>query len=400
MRQALLIGVVIVGGGVFASDAAASDPQHARTLRQHHADKLLLDFFRRLTLGEHDQKRIGHLIHELDAGVYKQREQATTDLIAMGPSALPLLRQGLRDAPLEVRRRLERCIKAVEPADWSETIAATAQFVKARRPDAGVPVLLDYLPFAPEDAIDAVLDALCRLAVRDGKVDPLLVAALQDPLPSKRAAGAVIVGAYGQAEQRTVVQGLLEDADATVRFRAAEGLLAGRDRSAVPVLIALLGQGNYALAEWAEGLLMAVAGASAPPETLAEDSTARARCQAAWLAWWSKHKDQLDLTQVPALQLLDGPHVPRLEGTTWAGGEFGDDTLCTYYFGKYGKLTVTYNNLTLTNASWKQNGRKLYFEINGRYRETTGVIKNGVIQCEAWNVKGVRWTVTLKKVKV
>jgi hypothetical protein len=216
MRQALLVSVLVISALLFPPATVvgdnerqtAQDSEHARTRRRLHANELQLDFFRRLTLGEQYQKQLGQLIQQLDGGTYKEREWATKALIAAGPAALPVLRRGLRNASLEVRLRLERCIKALDQPNWSDTIAAAAQGVKGQRTDNSVAVLLAFAPFAPDDAIDAV-----------------------------------------------------------------------------------------------------------------------------------------------------------------------------------------------TNASWKQNGPKLYFEINNSFRETTGMIKNGVIQCEAWNSKGLRWSVTLKKLK-
>jgi len=79
------------------------------------------------------------------------------------------------------------------------------------------------------------LGTLTRLGVQAGEVDPALVAALHSKAPAQRAAGAMLVGWAGGPEQRLAVKKLLQDSDGTVRFHAAQGILAGRDKAAVPV---------------------------------------------------------------------------------------------------------------------------------------------------------------------
>ena len=56
---------------------------------------------------------------------------------------------------------------------------------------------------------------------------------LTDREPARRAAAAVLLGRYGNAEQKAAVRKLLADADPTIRVRAAQGLLAGRDKAAL-----------------------------------------------------------------------------------------------------------------------------------------------------------------------
>src|SRR5207247_2053936 len=101
-----------------------------------------------------------------------------------------------------------------------------------------------YLPHAEEDIVEeAILDTLTSLTTRAGKPDSSLVAASREPVPSRRAAAGFVLGRSGDPEQRRAARRLLRDPDARVRWRAAQGLLAGRDRHAVPALIDLLAEG-------------------------------------------------------------------------------------------------------------------------------------------------------------
>jgi hypothetical protein len=172
-------------------------------------------------------------------------------------------------------------------------------------------VLLAFVPFALEDATDAVLDALCHLSVKDGKVDPLLLKALADELAARRAAAALVVGAFGTEPQREQVRRLLDDADARVRFRAAQGLLAVGANGAVPVLIGLLAKGERTLAERAELLLLAVAEADAPKTALGTSDAERQQCHAAWLAWWQQSGAKLRPQQRVALEFVNGPAAAK-----------------------------------------------------------------------------------------
>jgi hypothetical protein len=130
---------------------------------------------------------------------------------------------------------------------------------------------------------------LVVLGVRDGKVAPDLAAALQDRAPERRAAAALVLGRSGTAEQRGGVRALLNDADARVRFRAAQGLLAGHDREAIPTLIALLADGPLELAEQAQDLLGCAAAEQVKLTPLGSSAVSRKLCRGAWEFWWKSY---------------------------------------------------------------------------------------------------------------
>jgi RNA polymerase sigma factor (sigma-70 family) len=295
--------------------ASAEDEQKFRATLKI-TDQALLDFFRNLTLSDAEVARIDQLIQQLDAPAFKDRDKATAALIAEGVRVLPLLKNADAQATLERRRRLERCLKAIDQADWSDTVAATARLVKGRRPEGGIAVLLSFIPFAEDEAVEDVLDALCRLAVLDVKVPAPLLAALKDPVAARRAAGAVLVGALGNAEQRRAVAPLLDDADTRVRFRAAQGLLAGHDRRAMTTLIDLLTSGELIWAERAEGLLLELADTSAPKVALGDNNSTRQACRAAWQEWGKQNQNKLELTTANSgLQFGDGPSKAKKAAT-------------------------------------------------------------------------------------
>src|SRR5437868_13827564 len=114
----------IVGLGALpglAQQPGEPDPQLAEDEQILQAAKVgtdahaLLDFLRQQTLTEDERQRMGQLVKRLEDRSFQKREKATGDVIALGPKALPVLRQVMQGgATLEVRMRIERCVKELE----------------------------------------------------------------------------------------------------------------------------------------------------------------------------------------------------------------------------------------------------------------------------------------------
>jgi hypothetical protein len=124
------------------------------------------------------------------------------------------------------------------------------------------------------------------------------VAALMDKEPARRAAAAFVVG-RAAAGQRKAVPPLLNDDDPAVRFHAAAALVSAGDRSGVPALIALLGDGPQTLAWQAEDILYRVAGSEATPSSLGSgDEAGRRKARKEWEGWWKVHGEKVDLARL------------------------------------------------------------------------------------------------------
>jgi HEAT repeat protein len=258
----------------------------------------LLDFLRKRVPTEAQQKRVAALIPQLADETFVVRQRATSDLLAVGLPALPQLRLALHDEDAEVRERAREAIEEIEAGAGPAVVAAAVRLIRQRRPAGAVAVLLEYLPYACDEAVgEEAADALLALGVRDGKVDAVLAAALQDRAPERRAAAAVAAGRYGTDEQRAAVRALLTDADARVRFRAAQGLLAARDKSAVPVLAGLLADAPPRPALQALDLLECLAGNLGPRVPLGDSDLTRRRCRDAWENWWKVSGPRVDLAK-------------------------------------------------------------------------------------------------------
>jgi HEAT repeat protein len=274
----------------------------------------LLDEFRKRTLSPAELDRARDLIRKLGDKTFAVREQATTGLVAYGPAAVPLLRQALKAADLERRRRAERCLQAIAMQERKPLPAVAARLVALRKPARAVEVLLAFLPWAEEnDLVGEVHTALATLAVRDGQVDPALVRALADPLPVRRAVAVELLAGLGDGRHKPAVRKLLTDPEPAVRLCAAVALVYARDRDAVPVLIDLAASLPNGQAWQAEEVLLDLAGAAAPRV----DSASPADYRAAWQAWWKEHGATVSLARLQSAP----PHKARVSARASASWE-------------------------------------------------------------------------------
>jgi HEAT repeat protein len=270
-----------------SADPAAEDEQLLKDAKLGADGPGLLQFFRKRTPTDRDRDRAAALIRRLGEDDFAVRQKAAEGLVALGPAALPQLRAALSHPDEEVRQRAAECLQAIDPSPPGALAGAAARRLRALRPAGAAAALLAYLPSAEDAAAeDEVLTTLAVVAVHDGQIDPDVAAAVQDRAPERRAAAALVLGRSGTAEHRGAARGLLADADARVRFRAAQGLLAGRDHDALPALVALLTEAPRDVAEQADDLLRCAAGDQAPLTPLGLHDVSRRLCRSAWSGWF------------------------------------------------------------------------------------------------------------------
>ncbi len=248
----------------------------------------LLELFRRRAQGPAEPARVAALVKQLadkDAGI---RDRATAELIGVGPPAVPLLRQAaneLDDADAAARAR--HCLLNIEGAGASLT-AAAARALAVLKPAGAAEALLAYLPLADDDhALDEVTTTLVAVAVRDGKTDAALVAALDDPVPLRRAVAAEVIGQAGSDADRLAVRKLLRDAKPDVRRRAALVLAGHQDAEAIPALVTLLAELPADQTRAIEDYLAGLAGEWSVKAPAGNDAIARRLRRDLWAAWWS-----------------------------------------------------------------------------------------------------------------
>jgi hypothetical protein len=150
------------------------------------------------------------------------------------------------------------------------------------------------------------VEVLVAVGVRDGKPETLLLQALKDKAPARRAAAAVALCRGGAREHLPAVLELLKDSNAEVRLRTAYALVAIQEKQALGTLVALLGDVALEQAWEVEDFLVRVAGERAPQVSLTPDPASRPKAVQAWTAWHAEHGRNADLTLVS--------HEPRSRG--------------------------------------------------------------------------------------
>jgi HEAT repeat protein/outer membrane protein assembly factor BamB len=288
----------------------------------------LLAFFRARTLTTEDRRHVETWVRQLGSDNFHEREKASAELTRRGPAVRPYLKKALADPDAEVSRRAAGCLEEIDSGPGGTLPAAAARLLVRRAPAVAARVLLDYLSFADDEfVVSEVREALAALVRRPGPVDPTLLAALKDSLPVRRGAAAYALGHSRERRQREVVAALLQDREVSVRLLAARGLVAGRDKSAVAPLIALLTQVPADDVWQVEDLLLRIAGDRAPklPENSGDEAKQRRQRQAAWESWWRDNANHIDLARLDETPAVLGlTLIPEMHANkVWECGRDG-----------------------------------------------------------------------------
>jgi HEAT repeat protein len=319
-QQYITLGLVGKQAVLVAQDSQSSDLATLRTAKLTSTVSSLTGYLDAHCLSDEDRQRLRDLIDALADKQWTKREKATKSLIAQGSKAISLLKLATADADEERATRAAHCLRVITKDHKTDpALAATARILSLAgsphgkvaippakddpreiKPADAVAALLQFVPFADEDAVEEeVLSALTILSVRETKVPTALVAALDDAMPARRAAAALVLGRTGTRDEIVAVRKLLKDPVPRVRYRAAQGLVAAQDKSAVPVLIELLGTAPAAWVWQVDEQLARIAGGSLP--TIPPAPTAaefRKKQVAAWSEWWHDKAASIDLADM------------------------------------------------------------------------------------------------------
>jgi HEAT repeat protein len=257
----------------------------------------LLEELRKRTPTESVRQKCEALVSQLGDTDFAVREKAEAEVRAMGVLIVPLLRQAVRHGDLEVRRRARACLDDMERDKNLPLSPITTRLIALRKPSGAAEALLAFVPYADEDTnLGEVQLALNAVAIKEGKLDPVVVAALAGPQAARRAAAAEALCLGGDREHLPVIHKMLHDPAPSVRLKTALALAGARQRDAVPVLIDLIAQMPGTQAVPAEEYLQRLAAdrgpASLPPG--ADDATRKKR-RDAWTDWWKAHGERATL---------------------------------------------------------------------------------------------------------
>ncbi len=303
----LALAVVLFAAAMPFDDTTDVDTDDALLKRASigATDDALLNLFRNRTPKDADTDGVRALIRQLGDDSYEVREKASAALAALGGAAEGSLREALQSPDIEIVRRAEDCLKLIKRGASSAVISAAARSLGRRKPAGTTEVLLGYLPFTDDEAVAYDIRAvLVQVAVRDGKPEPSMLAALSDKVATRRGAAAEALCRAGLADHEEILK-LLKDAEPTVRLHVAVGLITAKRKDAVPALIDAIGR-VPADKNWMwEEILVRLAGDNAPVVYPVNGGQSGDKARKAWEAWWREHGEQIDLAKLNDSQPLN-----------------------------------------------------------------------------------------------
>jgi hypothetical protein len=279
----------------------------------------LLDYLRQRTLSDADLSKIQAVIRRLGAEEFEERQKASIEVERFGPAAVGPLRTAAHSDPdYEVAYRAAECLRRMEKVPHAAVASAAVRALAKAKPPDTAKVLLAFLPLADNQSVaDEIRAALKTVAVRDGKADPALVAALKDNLPERRAAAAVALIEGGSPGERVRVpdayprvrEAARGEADIEAKFQMLFSMLVtSREKEAVGPLIDLLPALPRGRLWQAEDYLLQLAGPAAPKATFGKSQESLAKAAEAWKKWWVKAATDADLERFA--------YAPRVTGKT------------------------------------------------------------------------------------
>jgi hypothetical protein len=181
-------------------DPAAAEEEALRAAKVGTDGPALLELLRRRIPAEQEQTKIKELIIQLGHRAFSVRQKATAELQKLGLKAAGPLAHAARDPDAEVSRRARQCLAQLAEHPDVPVAAAAVRLIALRKPAGASAVLLDYFRWAPSEAVTReVQGALAAVAKQGGKRDPVLVKALKDRDPLRKAAAAAALGEDGGA---------------------------------------------------------------------------------------------------------------------------------------------------------------------------------------------------------
>jgi HEAT repeat protein len=297
--------LLLLPGAGLPADESGEELQTAdvKLLADHNvkADaQSLVAYFRDRTLDDGQRRGILDLIRQMGDDSFEKREEASQAILKYGESAKPFLQGALKDPDAERARRVREALSSLEGGPGPSLTMSAVRTLARTSPEQATAVLLDYLPFAEELAVEEeVLHALVLVSKAPLPADPAIVKALADKQVQRRAAAAFVLGRRPELRWQLAVRRLLKDADPVVRLRSIQALLAAHDRSAVPALIDLLGAPLGDRSGVVEELLTRLGSDREELPYLGEsDPASRAKQRQAWMKWWQEKGDTIHLAQL------------------------------------------------------------------------------------------------------
>ncbi|MFO0877305.1 MAG: HEAT repeat domain-containing protein [Gemmataceae bacterium] len=305
MRGALLAGVlvaVVVGSLPSAAPPQGSDEDEGllRAVGIPTEAVALRDHLRKRFSSTWSDARLKQLVEQLGDDAFERREEASRELLRAGQAARALLLNARDHTDLEVRTRAERLLKQIYDDGKSNQayLAAALRHLGRRNPPGSCALLFEHLPSFKDDPLAPIFrDAILACSVREGRLDPVVLAQLRDRDASRRLVAAAAILQARQPEYLPLVRALLRDEDPEVKQELGLILATRGEREAIPALIQALEQPITPRYGQIEELLIRLAGEKAPVLE-DDDEKSRQAYRQAWDKWWKDQGPRVDLAEL------------------------------------------------------------------------------------------------------
>jgi hypothetical protein len=225
------------------------------------------------------------------------REKAQADLIRLGETALPLLKQALRDSDQEVRRRSDHCIASIRvvETEFRSRLPVLARLIALRKPPGAAEAVLAFLPSLDDDGlVEELQNALNAVAFSGGKPQPAILKGLVDRSGIRRAAAARALCSVPRPGHLEQVRKLLQDPQPIVQLKVAVALAGAGDPAAVHHMASFVADLPAEQSLKAEDYLSQLAGGAGPMD-LPEGEENRKKRSMAWSAWLKANEGKIVL---------------------------------------------------------------------------------------------------------
>ncbi len=263
--------------------------------------KSLTDFFRNHTVKETDKAKVLALIKKLGDDTFEGREEASAEIAKAGVGAIALIRTALKDADPEIVRRCELTLQKLEKVPTRSLALAAARLLAKYKDDSITEALINYLPVSDDESVgDEIRTTFAALAIRDGKRDAILDAALENRDPLRRAAAAEAFTRVNDKDSRAKMKEFLKkEQDPDIKLVIALSLVNdARDKELVPEIIRLMPEVTAEKAWRTEELMWRLAGEDGPPVSMGADKPSREKARDEWKKWYETNEKKIDMAKL------------------------------------------------------------------------------------------------------
>ncbi len=267
----------------------------------------LVKYFKGRTLSDADLANLQSVIDRLGDENFEKRLIASSELEKFGPGAIGILRTASQANPdPEIAYRAGETLKRIEKVPHAVVASAAARALAMGKSPEAAAVLLGFLPMSDTKLVEADIRlVLEQLAVRDGKIEPAVLAALNDKTAARRSAAvAALLNATADkpalaAEATKAVKAILpKETDPETKFEVTYTLATKlHDAESITHMIDLLPDSTRGRLWQIEDFLIQLAGPAAPKAKMGPAKADLEKARDEWKKWWATAKDVRDVSK-------------------------------------------------------------------------------------------------------